>query len=222
MTEYEIKRNNFVKPFVHDEVQAKLIPAIAAELFYREFGITIEDPEHTVPIVFSVGWKHILNFVKSQPSPEFAINICGLSLEYVTEYSESDKPTNIVPQMVHKKKPIFVEHEHRNTTASSINEELLNSYNQWRSVNLTEVLDKIEQETENDIRTNYGIYLMHAAAVIPMLAAAYAAGLQIATETNKTVNMYHLFEIDVYAEDGAITVTPLAAIKQSLKDDDKK
>lgn len=222
MTEYEKERQNFVEPFANNYEQAKLIPAVTAELFSREFGITIEDPEHTVPIVFSTGWKYILKFAKAQPSPEFAINVCGLSLEYVTEYSESDKPTNIVPQMVHKKKPIFIEHDHRNIQASSINEELLQSYNAWRNVNLTEVLDKIEQETENDVRTNYGIYLMHAAAVLPMLAAAYAAGLQIATDTHKTVNMYGLFEIDVFEEDGSINITPLAAIKQGLKDDDKK
>lgn len=220
--DYLIKRQNFVKPFQGDMVQAKQIPEIAANLFERQFGITINDPEHTVPIVFSVGWKHILKFAKSQPSAEFAINICGLSLEYITEYSESDKPTNIIPQLVYKSTPIFTEQEHGNISAASIDQDILTSYNNWRSTYMGEVLDKVETDTENEIRTTYGICLMHSAAVLPMLAAVYAAGIQIAETTHETVNMYSLFEIDVFEEDGSRHITPLAAIKQGLKDDDKK
>ena len=222
MNEMEMKRENFTKPFQGNIVQAKTIPAVAAELFAREFGITIDDPEHVIPIVFSTGWKHILKFAKSQPSAEFAIDICGLSLEYLTEISDSDKPTNIIPQLVHKRTPIFMEHEHHVTAGTSINEELLTSYNSWRTVNLTEVLDKIEQDTENEVRNTYGIYLMQSASVLPILAAPYSAGIQVARETGNTVNMYELFEIDVFPEDGSIHVTPLAAIKQGLKDDNKK
>lgn len=222
MNEMEMKRENFTKPFQGNTVQAKTIPAVAAELFAREFGITIDDPEHVIPIVFSTGWKHILKFAKSQPSAEFAIDVCGLSLEYLTEISDSDKPTNIIPQLVHKRTPIFMEHEHHVTAGTSINEELLTSYNSWRTVNLTEVLDKIEQDTENEVRNTYGIYLMQSASVLPILAATYSAGIQIARETGNTVNMYELFEIDVFPEDGSIHVTPLAAIKQGLKDDNKK
>jgi len=222
MTEYQIKRQNFIKPFQGDNNQAKLIPEIAANLFERQFGITIQDPEHTVPIVFSIGWKHILKFAKSQPSAEFAINICGLSLEYITEYSESDKPTNIIPQLVYKSTPIFTEQEHGNISAASIDQDTLSAYNNWRSTYMGEVLDKVETDTENEIRTVYGINLMHSAAVLPMLAAVYAAGIQIAETTHETVNMYSLFEIDVFEEDGSRHITPLAAIKQGLKDDDKK
>ena len=218
----EMKRQNFVKPFQGNLIQAKTIPAVASELFAREFGITISDPEYTIPIVFSTGWQHILKFVKDQPSEEFAIDVCGLQLEYVTEYSESDKPTNIVPHLVHKRMPIFVEHDHQAVAGRSINEELLTAYNSWRTVNLTEVLDKIEQATENEVRTVYGIDLFQAASVLPILAATYAAGVQIARETGETVNMYELFEIDVFPEDGSIHVTALATIKQSLKDDNKK
>ena len=177
MTEFEIKRQNFVKPFQGDKFQSELIPKIAAELFERQFGITIQDPEHTIPIVFSVCWKHILKFAKSQPSAEFAIDICGLSLEYVTEYSESDKPTNIIPQLVYKSTPIFVEKEHGTISAATIDSDLLAGYNNWRSTYMSEVLDKVENDTENEVRTNYGICLMYSAAVIPMVAAAYAAGI---------------------------------------------
>ena len=125
MTEFEIKRQNFVKPFQGDKFQSELIPKIAAELFERQFGITISDPEHTVPIVFSTCWKHILKFAKSQPSAEFAIDICGLSLEYVTEYSESDKPTNIIPQLVYKSTPIFTEKEHGTISAATILQDII-------------------------------------------------------------------------------------------------
>lgn len=222
MNEMEMKRENFVKAFAGDIVMAKTIPATAAKLFEREFGITIDDAEHVIPIVFSTGWKHILKFAKAQPSAEFAIDVCGLSLEYLTEFSDSDKPTNIIPQLVHKRTPIFVEREHHVTAGTSINDELLSSYNGWRTVNLTEVLDKIEQDTENEVRQTYGIYLIHSASVMPILAAAYVAGIQIARESNKTVNMYHMFEIDVFPEDGSVHVTPLATIKQGLKDDNKK
>ena len=222
MNEMEMKRENFTKPFQGNDIQAKMIPHVAAELFAREFGITIDDPEHVIPIVFSTGWKYILEFAKAQPGSEFAIDVCGVSLEYLTEFSDSDKPTNIIPQLVHKRTPIFIEHEHHVTAGTSINEELLSSYNAWRTVNLTEVLDKIENETEHEVRTTYGIYLMQSATVLPILAATYAAGLQIARETKETVNMYELFEIDVFPEDGSIHLTPLAAIKQGLKDDGKQ
>lgn len=222
MTEFEIKRQNFVKPFQGDKFQSELIPKIAAELFERQFGITIQDPEHTIPIVFSVCWKHILKFAKSQPSAEFAIDICGLSLEYVTEYSESDKPTNIIPQLVYKSTPIFTEKEHGTISAATIDSDLLAGYNNWRSTYMSEVLDKVENDTENEVRTNYGICLMYSAAVIPMVAATYAAGIQLAESTHETINMYSLYEIDVFEEDSSRHITPLAAIKQGLKDDGKR
>ena len=220
--QYEQRRQNFIKPFQGNEIQSVKIPAITSELFSREFDISIVDPETTVPIVFSTAWKYILQFVKEQPSPEFAIDVCGLSLEYVTEYSESDKPTNIVPQLIHKRMPIFIEHEGQRVSGASMNEELLTRYNAWRTVNLTEVLDKIEQQTENEVRQTYGIYLMHSAAVLPILAAAYVAGIELAKETHETINMYSIFEIDVFEEDGSINLTPLAYIKQGIKDDNKK
>ena len=222
MTEYEIKRTNFVKPFQGDFIQAKLIPEVAADLFNREFGINIQDPTHAIPIVFSIGWKHILRFAKSQPSSEFAINICGLSLEYITEYSESDKPTNIIPRLIHVSMPMFKENDHNNTAAAEVNKDLLQAYNHWRSSYMGEVLDKVENDTENEVRTTFGIYLMHAAAVIPLIAATYAAGVQIARDKHETINMYGLFEIDASEEDESIILTPLAAIKQGLKDDNKR
>ena len=222
MNEFMTKRENFVKPFKHDKIQSEYIPKITNELFERQFGITIEDAEHTVPIVFSTCWKHILKFAKSQPSAEFAINICGLSLEYVTEYSESDKPTNIIPQLVYKSTPIFTEQEHGTISAASIDKDTINAYNSWRTTYMSEVLDKVETDTENEVRTTYGICLMYSAAVIPMVAAAYAAGIKIAETTHETVNMYSLYEIDVFEEDGSRHITPLAAIKQGLKDDGKR
>lgn len=224
MTENEMltRRLNFVKPFQGNDVQAKLIPQVAAELFAREFGITLDEPGLLIPIVFSTAWKHIIAFAKSQPSEQFAIDVCGMSLEYLTEFSDSDKPTNIIPQMVHKRTPIFIEKEHHATAGATINEELNASYNNWRSVNLTEILDKVEQDTEHEVRTVFGIALMQSATVLPLVAATYTAGIQIARETGKTVNMYEIFEIDVFQEDGSVHLTPLATVKQGLKDDNKK
>jgi hypothetical protein len=219
--EFETRRANFVKPFAGDKVISETIPDIVAELFKREFGITIDDHRHVVPIVFSTAWKHILRYMGSQQLPEFMVNVGGgVQIEYITEYSESDKPTNIIPRMKHTGIPIFKSKEIQVGSAAESNQSILNSYNEWRSVNLTEVLDKVENETENEVRNTFAIYLMHAAAVTPMIAATYAAGVQLAIETKKTINMYGYFEIDCYNDE--ITLTPLAAIKQGLKNDGKK
>ena len=51
-------------------------------------------------------------------------------------------------------------------------------------------------------------------------AATYAVGLQIARQTKTTVNMYNVFEIDV-TDDDTILLTPLAMVKQYLKNDSK-
>ena len=222
MNEYEIKRENFIKPFKGDPVLIEKIPEITNGIFERQFGINIMDYTHTVPIVFSVGMKHILKFIKSQPSAQFSLDIGGLCIEYVTDYSESDKPTNIVPQMRHTKKEIFVESEMQNVSASEINDTMVTRYQTWRNTNNIEVYDKIEQDVENEVRTTYGIYLMHSIAVIPMILAAYTAGVIYSNKNHVTVNMYGFFEIDTLEEDGSTILTPLAQIKQALKDDDKK
>ena len=62
---------------------------------------------------------------------------------------------------------------------------------------------------------------MVSASVFPIMSAAYAAGIQIARETKQTVNMYNIFEIDV-VEGDRVLLTPLATIKQYLKNDSKK
>jgi hypothetical protein len=146
--EFETRRANFVKPFAGDKVISETIPDIVAELFKREFGITIDDHRHVVPIVFSTAWKHILRYMGSQQLPEFMVNVGGgVQIEYITEYSESDKPTNIIPRMKHTGIPIFKSKEIQVGSAAESNQSILNSYNEWRSVNLTEVLDKVENET---------------------------------------------------------------------------
>ena len=223
MTEFQIRRANFVKPFQGNRFQAELIPDIAKELFKRQFRVSIDDHRTAIPIVFSTCWKYILQFVKSQPSPEFSISICGVILEYITEYSESDKPTNIIPRMIYNPDatPKFHDNESKSLTAAAVNNGMLEDYNSFRSSYIAEVLDKVETETENEIRTKYGIHLIHTVAVLPMVAAVQVAGIQVAIEEKKTVNMYSLFEIDANGESEVI-LTPLAAIKQGLKDDNKK
>ena len=212
-------RKNFMAAYNNDPVLSSMIPNIAAEIFHEEFGISISDTSF-IPIVFTVGWQKILEFVGSQPTDEFAIDICGISLEYVTDYSESDKSANIVPQMIHKKNPIFTRQDHTEVIGAKHNEDLLNRYNSWRTVNLTETVDKVETEIFSTCLNDYGINLMRSAAILPMMAATYAAGLQLARSSKATVNMYNIFEIDI-VEDDRVLLTPLATVKQYLKNDSK-
>jgi hypothetical protein len=60
-----------------------------------------------------------------------------------------------------------------------------------------------------------------APTVFIVIAAMYAAGVQIAIENKCEVNMYNIFTIDVY--DGEqIILTPGSMVKQSIKGDAKK
>ena len=67
----------------------------------------------------------------------------------------------------------------------------------------------------------WGLYLMISATIFPLVAAIYAAGVHIALETKKPVNMYNWFTITP-RQDDKIILTPLASIKQGLKDDNKR
>lgn len=214
------RRKNFMETYANNPTLSKMIPEVAAQLMYDEFGINVYD-HATSPIVFTVGWREILKFVGQQQTEEFAIEICGVSLEYVTEFSESDKSTNIVPQLIHKKTPIFMKQEHQASVGSSYNDELAVKYNSWRTVNLAETIDKIERDIFDIVLKVYGINLMISATVFPLMAATYVAGVQIARETRETVNMYNIFEIDV-VDDDRIILTPLSTVKQYLKNDSKK
>jgi hypothetical protein len=57
-------------------------------------------------------------------------------------------------------------------------------------------------------------------AIYPTIGATYAAGIELAKELKTTINMYNIFEIDVSGD--KILLTPLATVKQWLKDDSKK
>ena len=218
--DYATRRKNFMESFNSDITLTKTIPEITAQLFYDEFGVNIFDHSH-IPIVFTIGWTEILKFVGGQEADEFSIDVGGILLEYVTEYSESDKATNIVPQLIHKRAPIFTKQQNQTVPGSSYNEELLSKYNSWRSVNLTETLDKIERDIYAIALNDYGINLMVSATIFPLMAATYAAGLQLAKETKTAVNMYNIFEIEIVNGD-VILLTPLSTIKQYLKDDSKR
>jgi hypothetical protein len=220
LEEMRIRRKNEVETYAGNEILGKTIPEVTSDLFYDEFGINLPDPVSTVPIVFTTAWKHILQYVQSQQVDEFAINIGGISLEYVTEESDSDKGRNIVPQLFHVKAPIFKKNDHETVAGSNFNDELLNKYNAWRTVNLAETLSVIENAVFSEVLTNFGIDLRVSATIIPLISATYAVGLQIARETHVTVNMYNVFEIDV-TEDDTVLLTPLAMIKQYLKNDSK-
>lgn len=217
---YEVKRRNFMKVYEGNTILSKTIPAVAAQLLYDEFGINVPDPSH-IAIVFKEGWSAVGKFVHDQQSNEFSVDIGGITLEYVTEYSESDKPCNIVPQMTHKRTPIFTKQDHQIVPGSSYNDELLSMYNSWRTVNLSETIGKLERDIFAYVLQEYGINMMVAETIFPMMAAAYVAGLQIARETKDTVNMYNMFEIDV-ADGDKVMLTALASLKQWVKNDTKQ
>lgn len=213
------KRENFMATYNGNEVLSETIPSVAKQLIHDEFGIKMHH-NSIIPILFTVGWTEVLKYVGSQNADEYSIEVGGVQLEYVTEYSESDKPTNIVPQMYHKREPSFSKREIQNTTGASFTEKLLEKYNTWRSVNVVETITDLENKIFKIMLQEYGINLINPVAVFPILAATYVAGVNIAKETGETVNMYNIFEIDVYNDN--IILTPLATVKQWLKNDSKK
>jgi hypothetical protein len=214
------RRENFMETYNHDPILSKKLPEVAAGLMKAEFGVNILDHSH-IPIVFTVGWTEILKKLGSEQTEECKVNICGAQLEYITEKSESDKSTNIVPQMYHVKTPLFQQREQAPTIGASYTDTLMANYNAWRSVYALEAITGIENKVFEAILNDFGINLMVPAAIYPIIGATYAAGIQIARETKQTVNMYNIFEIDV-VEDDKVILTPLAYIKQWLKDDSKK
>lgn len=217
---YQERRNNFMETYKGDLILSKQIPEVAAQLIYDEFGVNIYDHSH-IPIVFTVGWIEILKKLSKEQSDECKVDVCGVQLEYLTEVTESDKSTNIVPQMYHVKTPLFQKKTNQTSIGASATDDLLAKYSAWRSVHAMETLVGIENEIFRIILEDYGINLIVAAAIYPIMAATYAAGVQIARQSKTTVNMYNIFEIDV-VEDDKIILTPLATVKQWLKDDSKK
>jgi len=214
------RRENFMETYKNDPILSKKLPEVAAGLMKAEFGVNIFDHSH-IPIVFTVGWTEILKKLGSEQAEECKVDVCGAQLEYMTEISESDKSTNIVPQMYHVKAPLFQAREQTPTIGASYTDNLMSMYNAWRSVYALEALTGIENKVFEIILNDYGINLMVPAAIYPIIGATYAAGIQIARESKQTVNMYNIFEIDVVEGDKVI-LTPLAFIKQWLKDDSKK
>ena len=220
INKYNERREIFMESYKNDPILSKQIPEIAARLIHDEFGVNIYDHSH-IPIIFTTGWTEILKKLGSEPNDEGKVDVCGVQLEYMTEYSESDKPTNIVPQMRHVKTPIFTQRDNQSVIGASYTDELISKYSSWRSVYAMETLVGIENEIFRIILDDYGINLMVADAIYPIMAATYAAGLQLARESKETINMYNIFEIDV-VEDDKILLTPLATVKQWLKNDSKR
>lgn len=217
---YGERRNRFMDTFKDDPVLTTTIPELATELFYKEFGISISDMTF-IPIVWSTTWKNLMNFIHSQKTESFSVQLCGFILEYMTEYSESDKARNIVPELYHDYIPIFTQRDHNVVTGATFNQELISKYNDWRTNNLTETIDMVERNVFEEVEKNFGISLMVSATVFPLVAAIYSAGVHVALKSKKPVNMYNWFTITARADD-KIILTPLAPIKQGLKDDSKR
>ena len=217
---YQERRNTFMETYAGDPILTKRIPEIAAELIHDQFGVNIYDHSH-IPIIFTVGWTEILRKLGREKVDECKVDVCGAQLEYMTEYSESDKSTNIVPQMRHTKTPIFQKVESQATIGASFTDELNSMCNSWRSVYVMETITGIENEIFRIILEDFGINVFVASIIYPIMAATYVAGIQLARQSKDTINMYNIFEIDV-VEDDNILLTPLATVKQWLKDDSKK
>lgn len=220
-TNFGERRKNFMETYQNDKILSTTLPELAAKLMYAEFGVNVYDHSY-IPIVFTVAWTAILKFMGDEPAEEWKIDVCGVELEYLTEKSESDKSTNIVPQMFHRTLPMFKKNEITPGIGASFTDTMLTNYNNWRSVYALEALTAIENEVYKQLFNEYGIDLMVPAAIYPLVGAAYAAGVQLARETKSTINMYNIFEIDVIQESDKIILTPLAYIKQFLKNDSKK
>ena len=216
---YGARRNRFMETFNGDSILTKTIPELATELFYKEFGISISDVTF-IPIVWSTAWKNLMEFLHSQKSEAFSVSMCGFTIEYMTEYSESDKSRNIVPELYHDYIPIFTQRDHTIVPGANFNQELISKYNDWRTNNLTETVDMVERNVFEECQRQYGFSLMVSATVFPLVAAIYSAGVHVALEKKKPINMYNWFTITARADD-KIILTPLASIKQGLKDDAK-
>ena len=209
-----------MKGFIKDPMLINDIPEIATNLIWNEFQFKITYPKQ-LPFVFVEAWEKILEFISEQKTPEFSVDICGVSVEYVTEYSENEKNTNIVPQLIHKRIPMFRVREHSDLVGSSFKNTLLQKYNSWRTENLTETLSEIENSVFSKLLTDYGIDMIVAPTIFVVAAAMYAAGVQIAIEKKCEVNMYNIFSIEVFNGDQVI-LTPGSTIKQKIKGDAKK
>lgn len=218
--DYGARRARFMETFKNDPVLVDTLPKLAADLFFRQFGITIDDPT-IIPVAWASFFGSLLEFIQQQKSAEFSVSVAGFRLEYMTEFSESDKARNIVPEMYHEFIPTFTSKDHTMVPGSDFNRELTERYNEWRTNNLTETLDMVERKAFNEIADKWGIRLMISATVIPLMSAIYAAGIQIALQSGKPVNMYNWFNITTRAGD-KIILTPLASVKQGLKNDAKK
>lgn len=190
------KREDPVKPFVNDPILSTTIPEATAGLLHDQFRINLPAPKTTVPIVVSVAWKEILKYVQKQTVDEFSMDVAGVSVKYVTDLSESDKPTNIVPQLTHKKFGIFT----------------IEAYTSWRKANITENVMNLENKIFITIFNEYDINLGEPISIFPILSCAYTAAVSIAKDTRTTVNFYNLFEIDVMNDD-QILLKPLKEVK---------
>ena len=213
------KRKNFMEDFAGNPILSKKLPEIAAGLMKAEFGVNIYDHSH-IPIVFTTGWSEVSKVLRAEQADECAADVCGCRLEYVTDYSDSDKNTNIVPQMRHLRTPLFQKRDKNVTIGASYNDQLQTSYNAWRSVYALETLSGIENRVFDIVLNTYGINLMVPIAIYPTIGATYAAGIELAKELKTTINMYNVFNINVSGD--TIILTPLAALKQGLKHDSKK
>lgn len=217
-----VKRANFMEPYKNNLLLANKLPELALKLLEAQFDLTIMSLE-AIPITFTIGWKEILAQLRAEQAEECKVQVAGIQIEYLTEKSESDKSTNIVPQMVHVKRPLFQKKQKSAPVSGYESTDHLNlEYNAWKSVYAAEVIEAVENKVFARILNEYGINLKTAGAVYPILGAVYAAAIEFAKELKTEINVYDIYTVRVIEETNDIILKPLAAIKQSLKNDAKK
>jgi hypothetical protein len=228
VVDYAKARKLKIKDYENNPVLSTEIPQIVEGIFYSEFGINLPDAKETIPIVFEIGWRKICEFVATQPVDEFSIDICGVSFEYTTEITDAEKSTNIVPHLVHTRKAVFKTNDHPVIAGSDYKSAIIDRYNNWRTVNLQETISAIENKVYADLIKEYGIDLTISAAVFPLLAAIYTAGVQKARDICRNANydpsayleLYNVMAIKV-DEDETVLLRPLRSLKEGVKSDAK-
>lgn len=196
------------------------IPDIVSEIMKAEFGIKFAIPNATFPITFIVGWTKVLEYLRSQPEKEYAVDICGLRIGYYTDYHDGDKANNITPILQHVRQPVFMKDQPSPISGVDFTQDLLQKYNTWRSVNLNEIITKIENETFDVLLNEYGIDILLPEAVFPIMAAIYSTAIEFAKKReDEYINLYKIFLIKY--KQGHILPKELGFIKQTLKGDEK-
>lgn len=188
-------------------------------VFEKAFKIHVSMWEEFV-IVLCETWKLILEELGKLPGDSGAMNVHGLQVQYTTQLGEGDKPRNIVPEIIHQKKPVFiVDEEEKSSDKTHEKQEYLNKFARWRDQNTSDQITSIETKIDSMLHTEFGLKLVCSAQVLPMCAVMYAVAIEKAAQAGKPINFFNLMTITI--RDGRICIEPSSVVKQYIKNDDK-